>query len=215
MQHCFTKTHVGSNLKTFLRSRKRISPWEKYIYRPIIFDIYYFLDELEEIYNLKTVQDWKSVTRKQILDNGGVMILGKYSLFDLKVLGAAEKEARYFFKKPKGYWKNKKNVLRFLSEIEEKYNVNTPEDWNSITTSQIQSYGGTSLLKEFSLFELKCMACPAGKSAFNAPPQSSRYWENKENVDDFISKLKEKYILLKIGIQLLANTYNLKEEVHY
>ena len=101
-------------------------------------------------------------------------------------------QGRSIFKKPIGYWKNEKNVLQFLLEIKGKYNLNTPEDWNSITTTQIQSNGGS---KEFSMFELKCMACPEGKSAFNAPSQATRYWENEENVDDFISELKEKYNL--------------------
>ena len=37
------------------------------------------------------------------------------------------------------------------------------------------------------------MAFPEGKSTFNAPPQSSIYWENEENVVHFISELKEKF----------------------
>ena len=36
------------------------------------------------------------------------------------------------------------------------------------------------------------MACPEGKSIFTNPKQSSGYWENKENILQFLSTFKEK-----------------------
>ena len=146
-------------------------------------NVFSFLTEIKEKYNLNTLDDWNSITPKHIQANGGWRILRNYSLFELKCMACPE--GKLIFNNPKGYWKNEKNVLQFLSEIKEKYNLNTPDDWNSITATQIQSNGGSSLLSTYSLYELKCMACPEGKLIFNSPPQS-RYWENKENVDHFI-----------------------------
>ena len=77
MQHLFTKAHVGSNSKTSLRARHHMSRSFPLHYSGI-YDTLYFLDEMEEKYNLKTAKDWKSVTRKQIIANGGFLILEKY-----------------------------------------------------------------------------------------------------------------------------------------
>ena len=73
--------------------------------------------------------------------------------------------------------------------------MNTPEDWNTITCKIIQSNGGRGLFSNYSMFEIKCMACLEGKSIFDNPPQSSRFWENQEKINNFLSKIKEKYNL--------------------
>ena len=152
-----------------------------------------FLSKIKEKYNLYSPEDWNSITQKQILSNGGRALLSKYSMFDLKCMACPE--GKPIFNNPKrtpGYWENQENILNFLSEIKEKFYLNTPEDWNSITHKHILSSGGSSLLLKYSMFDLKCMACPEGKSTFKNP---SGYWENQENIDNFLSKIKEKYNL--------------------
>ena len=155
-----------------------------------------FLSKIKEKYNLNTPEDWNSITRKYLKDNGGSGLLSKYSMFEIKCMACPE--GKLIFDNPpqsSRYWENQENILSYLSKIKEKYNLNTPDDWNSITQKHIQSNGGRKLLSKYSLFELKCMACPEGKSTFNNPKQSSRYWENKENIEKFLSKIKEKYNL--------------------
>ena len=154
-----------------------------------------FLSEIKEKYNLNTPEDWNSITQEHIIShNGGWALSRKYSMFELKSFGCPE--GKSLFNNPKGYWENQENILKFLSEIREKYNLNTPEDWNSITQEHITSNnGGGTLLKKYSMFEIKCMACPEGKSVFNNQKQSAGYWENIENIQHFLLTLKEKYNL--------------------
>ena len=152
-----------------------------------------FFLKIKEKYNLNTPEDWNSITQKHIQSNGGWGLLSKYSMFEIKCMACPE--GKLTFNNPPGYWENQENIDNFLSKIKEKYNLNTPEDWNSITQKHIQSNGGSQLLAKHSMFELKCMACPEGKSTFTHPKQSSKYWENQENVDNFLSKIKEKYNL--------------------
>ena len=155
-----------------------------------------FLSKLKNKYNLNTPEDWNSITRKQITSNGGSRILSKYSIFALKCLACPEGKSSFTVQKqPRGYWEDKENVIRLLLKIKEKYNLNTPEDWNSITKNQIESNGGRTLISKYSMFELKCMACPEGKSSFTNPPHTSGYWENQENIDNFLSNLKIKHNL--------------------
>ena len=156
-------------------------------------NILQFLSQIREKYNLNTPEDWNSITTTHIQENGGKTLLNKYSMFELKCMACPE--GNQIFNNPIGYWEDQENILKFLSKIKEKYNLCTPEDWNSITYKHIQDNGGKELLKKYSMFELKCMACPEGKSTFNTPRQSSRYWENKENILKFLSEIKRKYNL--------------------
>ena len=158
-------------------------------------NIYQFLSKLQLNHNLKSPEDWNSVTRQQILAHGGRSLLKKHSMFELKCMACPEGKSIFYPKKPSGYWENKENILNFLTKLKEKYNLNSPNDWNSILTSHIQSNGGSTLLSKYSIYALKCMACPEGKFLFNNPQHPSGYWENKENILQFLSKIKEKYNL--------------------
>ena len=151
------------------------------------------LSKIKEKYNLQTPEDWNSIKAQHIQSNGGWGLLSKYSLNEIKCMGCPEGKSS--FKNPSGYWDNQENIDNFLSKIKEKYNLNTLEDWNSITKKHIQSNGGGSFLQKYSMFEIKCMACPEGKSSFNNPPNPSGFWDNQENIDNFLSEIKEKYNL--------------------
>ena len=160
-----------------------------------------FLNNLKEKYNLQTFEDWNSVSSKLIQDNNGSSLLRKYSLFDLKCM--AFPSGKLLFdkplpSKPAGFWDDTQNILQFLEDIKEKYKLQSPEDWNSITQKQIRLHGGSRLLSKYSMFELKCLACPEGKSFFDKPTQSKGYWSDKQNVLQFLDFLKEKYNLQSI-----------------
>ena len=159
-------------------------------------NVHEFISQLKNKYNLNTPEDWNSITSRQIQANGGWTLLKKYSILDLKCMACPEGKVmfNYQFKSSK-YWDNIDNIQNFLLYIKQKYNLNTPEDWNSITQKHIQLTGGSGVLKKYSMFELKCLACPEGKSIFNNPHKSSGYWENKENILDFLAKMKQKYNL--------------------
>ena len=161
-------------------------------------NIHTFLSEIKEKYNLNTLKDCNSITYKHIQSNGGSTLLSKYSIYDLKCMACPDGKLIFNDRKqfkPAGYWEDKENILQFLSEIKQKYNLNTPEDWNSITQNLIKSNGGSRLLSKYSMFELKCLACPEGKSIFNNPKQPAGYWENKENIVNFFRDIKQKYNL--------------------
>ena len=153
-----------------------------------------FLLKIKCKYNFKTPQDWNSMSNKHFKSNGGITLLSKYSMFELKCMACPEGKSIFNIpNKPPGYWEKKENILEFLSEIKKKYNLNTPEDWNSITQKQIRSNGGNRLLSKYSIFEIKCMACPEGKSIFDKPFKSPRYWENNDNIINFLATIKQKY----------------------
>ena len=179
---CFS---VNSSVKK--RKIKPLKYWED------ISNVKHFTQYLSDKLNLKTPNDWENLTCKQILSNGGTStLLNTYSLFEIKCFGCPEGKLIFTkIPKPKGYWQNENNVLQFINELKENFNLKTPNDWNLLTFDNIISFGGTKLLQKYSLFEIKSLGCPEGKLIFKEPPKPPGFWENKENVSKFISQLKE------------------------
>ena len=159
-------------------------------------NIHDFLSEIKEKYNLNTPEDWNSITKNHIQSNGGITLLKKYSLFEIKCMACPEGKSTFnHAKQASGYWENQENIDKFLSKIKKIYNLDSHDDWNSITRKHIISNGGSRLLSKYSMFDIKRMACPKGELTFNNPPQSSGFWEKQENILNFLSKIKEKYNL--------------------
>ena len=169
-----------------------------------------FLEQLKIKLNLKTFEDWNLITQKIIILNGGSSFLKLYSMYDLKCLGFPDGKFLFkkpilqkFNKKPIGYWDNEDNVLQFLDKVKEKFKLSSIDDWNSITQFEISSLGGGRLLNKYSMYEIKCLACPEGKLLFNKPNQSkpSGYWDDENNKNLFLDQLK--------------NTFNLKSPLDW
>ena len=157
-----------------------------------------FLNELKSKLNLNTPKKWNLITQKQIHLFGGGSLLKLYSMYDLKCLGCPEGNLEFNKKRNRkkiGYWDINENVYDFISEFKQKLNLNSFNDWNSISQKQIKNYGGSSLLNKFSLFEIKCLGFPEGKHLFHSSSQSKGYWNNIDNIHLFIDKLKRKFNL--------------------
>ena len=154
-----------------------------------------FLDDLKNKYNLNTVADWNEISSSQIRSNGGGRLLQKYSLYELKNMGFPngkfEKPILSF--KPNGFWNKKENILKFLYDLKNKYNLNTADDWNSISRKLILSNGGSSLLSKYSLYKIKCLGFPEGKDIFKKMQSKPLgYWDNKQNITFFLHELSNK-----------------------
>ena len=155
-----------------------------------------FISEFGENLNLKTASDWDSITHSQISSvKYGPLLLQKYSVYDVKSIGFPSGKFTKHTAKPYKYWANKYNILDFLNIVEKEYDFKTFTDWNSLNQSKIIALGGARLLKLFSIFEIKCMGCPEGIDYFDKPKKPPGYWENRENITNFIDSFKIKYDL--------------------
>ena len=156
-----------------------------------------FLQKLKKNLNLNTVEDWNSITKKDIQNNGGGSLLQNISMYNLKCIACPE--GKNLFSKPIlsksiGFWDKKENILVFLSNLSKKLNLKTIDDWNNITQKDIIDFGGRSLLKSYSIIELKTFGFPDGESKFllggNKKPFG--FWKNKDNIEQYLQLLKEK-----------------------
>ena len=181
-----------------------------------------FIEYIRKKLNLKTPKDWNSLTINKIHSIGGTGVLKKYSINDIKVLGCPEGKSIYvkqiakkipkqketlpatkkIEKKPPGYWRNNDNIQNYLIELSEKLNLKTFEDWNLINSKDIEACGGGTLLKLYSLYDIKCFGFPQGKENFKKPKMKQQYpmkpfgfWDNKDNIQEFLNELKLKFNL--------------------
>ena len=157
-----------------------------------------FINLLKEKLNLNTFSDWNSITINDIKKFGGIGLLKYYSLSELKSIGFPEGSFNKLSSKtstPKAnfYWDDFDNVQNFLNDFQTKFNLISPEDWNSVTAKQLISNGGSSLLNRYSIYDIKCIACPNGKYLFSKPNKPLKYWNRIENIQNFIDELKEKF----------------------
>ena len=184
----FASSHKLKNVNTIHKSSSEY--WEDQS------NIEQFLRKLQETMNLKTANDWNKIKRKDIQKHGGDLLLKKYSIFDLKCIGCPEGQNIFNSPpKPPGFWSKEENIKNFLLDLKKQLKIKTPGEWNKITKNHIKSNGGHRLLQKYSMFELKSKIYPENSNLFKPTRKSVGYWDKKENINQFLNKLKEKYNL--------------------
>ena len=178
--------------KTFSKPKKIIGFWENKE------NVQNFLNKIQKKYNLNSFADWDSISAKKIQINGGSTLLGVYSLYEIKCMGFPEGKSNFVKRNRKissEYWNDEENVKKFLENLQIKLQLTSFEDWNSLSKKRLINHGGGGLLNIYSMYDIKCIAFPEGKSYFSKPVKSALYWDNLENIENFIKELKEKYNL--------------------
>ena len=158
-----------------------------------------FIDKIKQKLNLNNFDDWNLLTRDQILSLGGGSLFRKYTIFDIKCLGFPEGKNQFkkAIVKTNGFWNDKENIHNFIKDFGNFYQLKSKEDWNLINCDQIQSFGGSTLLNRFSLYEIKCFGYPKGAEYFNKPKihKPFGFWKSDNNINNFIEKLKDEFNL--------------------
>ena len=165
-------------------------------------NISHFFTELKEKYKLKTTEDWNKLTWDQVNNAGGGSLLIKHSLFNLKRMACPEiqtkfdKEKKRIHKKSR-YWENEENIKKFINKLKEHYKLETINDWISLSYNDVMKFGGGSVLSKLTLFELKCLGNPEIKNHLKSRryPKPVIYWDNIDNVKNFLLKVKEKLMI--------------------
>ena len=160
-------------------------------------NILHFLKYVGKQKNLISNEDWKNLTKKQLQDLGGNSLLNKYTISELKQKICPELKIHNKNQKKNGYWENKENIKILLNKVQVCYNVKNVEDWKKITKEQIIQVGGSSLFSKYkySLFDLKVLACPDYNKIYVNNLKPKGYWDNKENIKNFLDDLKVKFNL--------------------
>ena len=163
------------------------------------------LFRLKEKLQLKTPEDWNSITQLQVRSTGGSKLLNNYSLFEIKCMGCPEGKSMYDTKrKSLKYWDNIDNVKKYLELLKNIYKFNSPEDWNKLSCKIIQKHKGGTLLLKYKLHELKLIGSSSNKFHFieNKP---KGYWKDENNIKIFMESVKSHYHISSVDDWHLIN----------
>ena len=184
------KYHSLNQLKKLVQPEIDLKE-DKFISKKFIED---FILNLKQNLDLKSPNDWNLLTKKDIKTHGGSCLLNIYSINEIKCLGCPELEISFkSMKNSIQFWKNQENIQNFLIYLKETLNLNDVDSWNLLTRKDIETCGGFSLLKMYSLYDIKCMGCPAGKLIFNRKRKPNGYWNDHKNIQFFIDNLKKEF----------------------
>ena len=162
-----------------------------------------YLTSLEEKFNIKDIDDWKNISREQIMnEKGGACLLRIYgTTFNLlkEMYPNHEWKATDFTRAPRLYWKDIKNQREFFDDLAKKFNITNPKDWSNVSYRDVVNAGGGRLLRYYSsIYEALKSIYP--EYEWNAIELRSRvpnfYWDNTDNIIEFIESLREKFKVL-------------------
>ena len=95
-----------------------------------------------------------------------------------------------------GYWSVRSNQIKFIRNLEEKFNIQEKEDWYKITARNIKSAGGGTLLFRYyansptKMIKNLVSNHEWDTTRFKSVPK--HYWNNEANQIEFMNVLKER-----------------------
>ena len=170
-----------------------------------------YLLKLKENNNVQKPEDWdKKITIRKIKSTGGGSLLYKNRLNELKSKLFPNIKINKNIKKPTGYWENENNIIQFLKNIGKVENLISVEDWNKLSAKLIIHHGGGYLLKKYSLFQLKILACNEIQEKFEKYQIKPKGYWKQENIENFIIEIKKKFNFNSIDDWNLLSTKHIK-----
>ena len=118
-----------------------------------------FFQNIQEKYQLKSLNELHNINTKLIINEGGSGLLKKYkgSFFTALKTIYPNEEWNFFqlTTKPKYFWDSPENQKNFLHYLYKKFKLNSMEEWYYIRVATVEANGGAALLKKYrgSLFD--------------------------------------------------------------
>ena len=159
-----------------------------------------FLEELFVKLKFKSLSDWKNVTNREIVANGGGGILGKYKSNFRNALKTLYPDYSWEFdRKERNYWKDYDNLCDFAMKLYTKYDLTSLEQLEKISYQTIRKENGTGILNLFGRNFLNYL-----REIFPNYPWAthkhvkSGHWDDKTNQREFLISLVQKLNLNSI-----------------
>eukprot|EP01114_Cavostelium_apophysatum_P021759 TRINITY_DN7678_c0_g1_i2.p1 TRINITY_DN7678_c0_g1~~TRINITY_DN7678_c0_g1_i2.p1 ORF type:complete len:759 (+),score=135.48 TRINITY_DN7678_c0_g1_i2:52-2328(+) len=148
-----------------------------------------FMAKIAKKLNIRSMEDWKSVTHEDIIRFGGSGLLRYFGENRTRLLQRIFPEHSWEEKKrhPSGYWKDVSNQRAFIESFAKERGISTLESWSKVSANDLERYGGGSLLYRFggSLRKLLASLYPDHDWRHENLPKikqlPSGYWHRQEN----------------------------------
>ena len=180
-----------------------------------------FFEELNTKLGLNNISNWKNVTTKDIIRNGGSSLIHRYSNNLFRALEDTFPEYKwdrlqFEHKFPAKYWQSIDNQRKYFLHMEEKFEIRNFEDWNKIKNSQVKSNGGSGILKIYnnSLYKALTNIFPERKLNLLSFRSHSKKENYKINAKILINQLISTFLVQKksdwyrISVEQIAQFVN-------
>jgi phage anti-repressor protein len=157
-----------------------------------------FLSGLGEKLGFKNLEDWYTITKKNIREEGGKGLLKCYDDSIYKMLKSVYCDHKWnssqFNRKFLGNWNVEVHRREFLDQLGLQLGFKELEDWYNITKKEITESGGSGLLSKYgnSVFKLirgVYSEYPWKEFRFNRFPLG--FWDTRENRTTWVKQLME------------------------
>eukprot|EP01114_Cavostelium_apophysatum_P021760 TRINITY_DN7678_c1_g1_i3.p1 TRINITY_DN7678_c1_g1~~TRINITY_DN7678_c1_g1_i3.p1 ORF type:complete len:362 (-),score=85.74 TRINITY_DN7678_c1_g1_i3:265-1350(-) len=173
-----------------------------------------FLDLLAKKLNIRDLDDWYKVKKKDFVENGGQALLNNY-------YGGSVSKAittlypdhvwklHRFENVPRNYWADPKNRRSFFEDIAKGCNVKERSDWYRVSKNEIKRQGGSRLLQLYSDSPSKALIASFPEydwkiHEFNSAPLN--HWSSLQNRRKFFDDLAH-----RLNIKSFEDWYNVSE----
>jgi hypothetical protein len=112
-----------------------------------------YMEWLSKELRFNTMEDWYKLTKKDIIENGGLTLLNKFGQSPSKLVESIYPNHKWkTFRRhivPNGYWNNMENQKQFIDWLGKHLGFNLKEDWYNISSNDIKENGGGTLLRMY------------------------------------------------------------------
>lgn len=112
-----------------------------------------YFDMLAQEFKLSTLDDWRTVTKKQVIEKGGSGILKLHGNSLFSTLQKLYPEHNWDPMKqkqiPKHFWSDVDNHKRFFDSITSKYSLHKPSELSQFTAMHIMDEGASGMLEKY------------------------------------------------------------------
>eukprot|EP01114_Cavostelium_apophysatum_P017651 TRINITY_DN5299_c0_g1_i1.p1 TRINITY_DN5299_c0_g1~~TRINITY_DN5299_c0_g1_i1.p1 ORF type:complete len:540 (-),score=100.78 TRINITY_DN5299_c0_g1_i1:292-1911(-) len=155
-----------------------------------------FLDELGKRLKISRWEDWYSVSQDTIGKHGGWTLLKHYNFSPSAAISSVYSEHDWkvykFENVPKRTWKDLQTHRELIEDIGKKLNIQRWDDWYSVTSKDIEEFGGTKILKFYGYSPSRLLSTvlyefPWKMHRFDNIPRG--HWNSRDKERQFFNEL--------------------------
>jgi len=109
-----------------------------------------FLDRISLKFQIKTQQDWKQITLKEIIECNGLRLTNKYNGNIISLLFMVYPEINWTFMETnkhkilfeiaENFWNSFENKRKFFDNISHQFKIKTQQDWKQVTLKEMREF---------------------------------------------------------------------------
>eukprot|EP01114_Cavostelium_apophysatum_P014947 TRINITY_DN3989_c0_g1_i1.p1 TRINITY_DN3989_c0_g1~~TRINITY_DN3989_c0_g1_i1.p1 ORF type:complete len:475 (-),score=70.21 TRINITY_DN3989_c0_g1_i1:108-1532(-) len=156
------------------------------------------LDSIAKTLQLKTLDDWYSVSKASLENHGASGLLNKFSGSPARMIMSVYKEHTWkpwkFSRVHSHYWSEPSNVRAYFEDLGKQIGLKSTDDWHQVKSRDFIEHDGLGLLDKFghSIEKALAFAYPEHKWKNYHFHKGKRVWSNLAHAKHFLDEVAHK-----------------------